>query len=89
MRLNAKFCLNGMELKAQFKNLQKVTVTGDVDPYEGEYVITPKVESQTMPTAQKYMTQDVQIKGIPIFETSNNSGGKTVYIGSEVEIYGS
>ena len=84
MRLNAKFCLNGMELKAQFKNLQKVTVTGDVDPYEGEYVITPKVEAQTMPTAQKLMTKDVTIKAIPYFDVSNSSGGSTVYIAKEV-----
>lgn len=88
MLLKAKFCASDMHLKAKFENLQKVTVTGDVDPYEGEYVITPRVEAQTMPTAQKYMAQDVQIEGIPFFETSNTSGGKTAYIGKEVEVYG-
>lgn len=88
MLLKAKFCASDMQLKAKFENLQKVTVTGDVDPYEGEYVIIPRVEAQTMPTAQKYMVQDVQIQGIPIFETSNNSGGETAYIGTEVMING-
>lgn len=88
MLLKARFNLSEMQLKAQFKNLQKVTVQGDVDPYMGEYVITPKVEEQTMPTAQKFMTSDVQIKGIPFYETSNTSGGKTAYIGREVEVYG-
>ena len=52
--------------------------------YEGEYEVTPKVAEQTLPTAQKLLEEDVHIKEIPYFEVSNNSGGNTVYIGSEV-----
>ena len=52
--------------------------------YDGEYVVTPKVNEQTMGTKDKVMTDDVTIKAIPFFNVGNASGGDTVYIGSEV-----
>lgn len=82
--INAKFNSSTVSIDTAFADLQKVTVREDVIPYMGEYNITPKVEAQTIPTAQKFMTDDVQIKAIPYFETSNNYDGETVYIGSEV-----
>lgn len=82
--VNAKFNSSAVRLDTDFADLQKVTVREDVTPYMGEYSITPKVNAQTMPTAQRFMTADVQIKAIPYFETSNNYDGQTVYIGSEV-----
>lgn len=51
--------------------------------YEGDYVITPKVESQIMLTSNKVMSKDVSIKGIPKYEVDNQKG-TTVYIGSEL-----
>lgn len=61
----------------------------ELPKYEGTYEITPLAgESTTLNTAQKFMDSDVTVKQIPYFETSNNSEGNTVYIGSEVEIYG-
>lgn len=56
----------------------------DAPLYDGEYVVTPKVKEQTLPTAEKMLTKDVTIKKIPYFEVNNNSGGNTVYIGNEV-----
>ena len=75
------------------KVLKKVTVVtdvigGDIEEYKGSYEVTPKVEEQVLPTAEKVMRNDVKIKEIPIFTVSNNSGGNTVFIGSEVENYG-
>lgn len=61
-----------------------VPVYKDVPLYEGEYEVTPKVEEQTLPTAMTLLKEDVTIKSIPYFDVSNNSGGSTVYIGSEV-----
>lgn len=55
------------------------------DYYNGEYEITPQIESQTLLTAQKYMSDDVTVKEIPYYSVSNTSGGNTVYIGSELE----
>lgn len=55
------------------------------DHYEGEYEVTPKVNSQTLETKEKYLVEDVKIKEIPYFDTSNISGGTTVYIGSDIE----
>ena len=56
---------------------------GYVD-YTGSYEATPKVEKQTLPTKDKHMTDNVTIQAIPCFEVSNECGGSTVYIGSEV-----
>ncbi len=67
-----------------FKNIQIATVRPDVEIYEGEYTVTPKVEAQTVPTAQKYMTEDMKVKAIPFYDVSNAFGGNTIYIGNEV-----
>lgn len=54
----------------------------EIAPYLGPYEVTPRVSAQTMSTKSKYMTEDMLIKAIPYYETSNVSG-KTVYIGEE------
>lgn len=53
------------------------------DPYTGSYIITPKVDAQTMATRNKLMQDNVTIKAIPYYET-DNSLGTTIYIGSEL-----
>lgn len=68
--------------KASFGEVQTINVAGD--PYEGDYVVTPKVDQQVMPTKGKVMAQDVTIKSIPVFKTRNASGGNTVYIAKEM-----
>lgn len=87
-RLDAKFSQSDQSFLADFASLQKMTEYQDADPYTGSYEVTPKVDAQTLPTAQKLMTDNVQIHAIPIFEVSNTNGGETVYIASEVEFYG-
>lgn len=57
---------------------------GDVDVYEGEYTVVPRVVSQTLDTDNKLMKDDVTVKKIPYYETANPSGGTTIYIGDEV-----
>ena len=55
--------------------------------YDGAYTVTPKAwEDQSLPTAQRILQRDVTVFEIPYYETSNLSGGSTVYIGSEVEL---
>ena len=83
--------LPNQEIDVVVNPLQEIEVKQDVTlnvnsapPYEGEYEVTPKVTEQTLPTAQKLLEENVHIKEIPYFEVSNNSGGNTVYIGSEV-----
>lgn len=89
-KLAAEMQLNtgSIQLDAAFADYQQVTLQKEADPYTGDYEVTPAVESQTLPTAQKLMKQDMTIKAIPYFETSNDFDGKTVYIGSKAEIYG-
>lgn len=58
------------------------SLTGDI--YEGDYNVTPKVTPQSLPTAEKFMEQDVLVKSIPYYDVSNTAGGSSVYIGSEL-----
>jgi hypothetical protein len=55
--------------------------------YSGDYEITPRVESQTLPTKNKVLRDNMEVKEIPYYETSNEYGN-TIYIGSEVEVNG-
>lgn len=84
-----------MIIDVKFSNLTKTFTTnfGDVqtitkyiggEKYAGDYVVTPKVTEQTMPTKDKVLLDDMKIKSIPFFNVGNTSGGSTVYIGNEV-----
>ncbi len=88
MLFNVQFSKSSQSFIATCSNIQKITEYQDADPYTGSYEVTPKVDAQTLPTAQKLMTDNVQIHAIPIFEVSNTNGGETVYIATEVDIYG-
>lgn len=63
----------------EFGEVQIVNKVGEV--YEGEYEAVPKLEEQTLATAQKFMKDDIKIKQIPISVVSNTGGGNTVIIG--------
>lgn len=55
-----------------------------VDYYEGDYEVTPKADKeQILATQHKFMIEDVTVKKVPYFQTSNEYG-ETVYIASEV-----
>lgn len=85
MKISAKFSQTDQTFSASFGGVQVVTEL--VDPsiqYEGEYIVTPKVGEQKLPTAKKYLEDDVTITAIPFYETSNTSNGKTVYIAKEI-----
>lgn len=61
-----------------------VNMGGLVDHYEGAYTVTPKAHtSQTLETANKYLTDNVLVLEVPYYETSNTSG-MTAYIADEV-----
>ena len=67
-------------------NLKKAVVvrTGH-KTYEGPYEVTPKAdEQQTLQTKGMSMKEDMTVKAIPYFDVSNNAGGQTIYIGTEV-----
>lgn len=50
-------------------------------PYEGEYVVNPDFERQTLETANKILTDDITVNPIYVSRTTNKTGGKTIYIG--------
>lgn len=82
LRVSFKSCEK--RFKTTFKNIQIATIRPDVEYYEGEYTFTPKVKAQIVPTAQKFLSDDMHIKAIPYYDVRNTSGGNTVYIGNEV-----
>lgn len=96
MRLNVKFQESKQTFDPKFEeDLPFETAFGEThiirdtqyvggEPYTGAYDIIPKVSAQTLPTKEKVMLDDVTIRAIPIYETSNTSGGSTVYIAKEV-----
>ena len=94
MIFTAKFEELDSEFSSKFEELDSdfsasldenivIELTTEHEQYEGDYNVTPTIESQTLPTKKKLMAEDVNIKGIPIFETDNLSGGTTVYIAKE------
>lgn len=52
--------------------------------YEGPYEVIPRAEGAViLPTADKHMLDDVTVRKIPFYQTSNPYGD-TAYIASEV-----
>ena len=53
-----------------------------VEEYDGDYIVIPKAfQEQVLPTNGKAMIDDVTVREIPYYETSNEYGGYTVNIG--------
>lgn len=77
---SVQFTETSKNLGANFGEVQTVTKYVGGERYEGEYDITPKVEAQTLPTANKVLERDVTIDRIPYAEVQNNSNGTTVTI---------
>ena len=57
---------------------------GDYPPYTGEYEVDPLFDTQTLDTANRYLTDDVTVNPIKVESVSNLSGGVTVYIGGVI-----
>lgn len=72
-------------IKLKIDEVYRMTDVEGLSIYDRAYEVTPKVECQSLETNQKFMTDDVTINAIPIYEVSNNAGGQTVYIGKELE----
>lgn len=70
--------LNEFELIVDSDIIVKVA---DTDEYEGEYVIIPLAyDQQVLDTKDKLCRENIIVKEVPLWETSNLSGGNTVYI---------
>lgn len=55
-------------------------------PYAGPYEIEAEFEDQALPTKGKTMKRDVTVHAIRVSRTSNQAGGKTIYIGGLIDV---
>lgn len=76
-----KFSFRQVEAPFSFSFDAVVGSDGRYETYDGTYIVTPRVEAQSLPTAKRNMKEDVTVKAIPYAEVSNDSNGKTVTIG--------
>ena len=74
---------NTPNFKATMGEIHVVTV--GAAPYDGEYTVTPDFEEQTLETANMLMKDDVTVKPILVSSVSNHAGGRTIYIGGNIE----
>lgn len=81
IQTNNQFALTLREEKELFKLKLDLAYKDIYEHYKGEYIINPKIVSQTMETKDKVMNDDVTINEIYYNETENLSGGMTVQIG--------
>lgn len=76
-------------LSASFGEVVVITtLPQDIEVYNEDYVVVPKTNEQALKTARKFMRDDVTVRAIPYFDVSNDAGGNTIYIGSEVLVDG-
>lgn len=53
--------------------------------YSGPYTVNAAFEAQHLATKGKSMLDDVTINSIQVSRTTNQSGGKTIYIGGSID----
>lgn len=81
MSFRADMRICSEEFRLDIKNYQGIK---NADIYTGAYTVTPKDIAQQLQTKNKLLNKDVMVKKISFFETSNDEGGNTVYIGKEL-----
>lgn len=59
----------------------ELVITGSYERYEGAYTVIPSSAAQTLYTADKYVSNNINVREIPYAEVSNGAGGSTVTIG--------
>ena len=75
------------EVTANLSSVTEITGTIElptlrpIDKYTGPYEVTPVWTEQRLETEGKQLTEDIKVFEIPIYKTSNPSGGDTVIIG--------
>ena len=83
MQLSVDLLKNNKELEADFGEIYRASSNGsDLPNYDGDYIVIPKTSEQVLQTAQKVMLENIVVKEVPYYETSNTAGGNTVYIAS-------
>lgn len=73
------------DVKLSGRIILPVGYNGDYENYEGPYEVIPKIESQSLSTKNKCMSNNVTIREIPYYEVSNASNGETIIIGGEIK----
>lgn len=79
-QLPIKFRSVDKQIPITFHSFQRVSVFEHVEHYDGDYFVTPRVDEQTLETDSKLMLDDLTVKAIPYYDTTNAAGGSTVYI---------
>lgn len=77
-----EFDLDDMSFNPEFD--VTVDTQGDVVPYTGDYIVDPDFATQILGTKEKYMLDDVTVNPIEVARVSNPAGGRTIYIGGEI-----
>lgn len=77
-----EFDLDDMSFEPKFD--VAVNTQGDVVPYTGDYIVDPDFATQILGTKEKYMLDDVTVNPIEVARVSNPAGGRTIYIGGEI-----
>ena len=77
---------DGALLHVDSENAAALSIGGEIysvetQPYEGEYVVTPSEETQTLPTARKRLEQNVIVEPIP------SNYGRISYSGSVITVW--
>lgn len=82
MSFEPEFDLDDMSFEPGFDVI--VNTQGDVVPYTGDYIVDPNFATQILGTKEKYMLDDVTVNPIEVARVSNPAGGRTIYIGGEI-----
>ena len=77
-----EFDLDDISFEPEFD--VNVNTQGDVVPYTGDYIVDPDFATQILGTKEKYMLDDVTVNPIEVARVSNPAGGRTIYIGGEI-----
>lgn len=77
-----EFNLDDMSFNPEFDVI--VNTQGDVVPYTGDYIVDPDFATQILGTKEKYMLDNVTVNPIEVARVSNPAGGRTIYIGGEI-----
>lgn len=68
-------------MNVDFGDYQVIHIADPIPEYQGSYIITPRIASQTLDTDNKKLTDDIKVLAIPRVDVSNLAGGLTVTIG--------
>lgn len=70
---------------SNYRDYVSGAIGSQIKSYDGGYEIKPRFFDISLDTSNRFLDEDITVKAIEVSRTSNPQGGRTIYIGGNID----